>query len=78
MNKRRNWYEQKVDDTYKVLHDMMLSSVCIYSLSSHVVVVTLCVLCTIYIYIYIPIAGHLFTIMFNLLCGIWTIQSTGV
>jgi len=25
MNKRRNWYEQKVDDTYKVLHDVMLS-----------------------------------------------------
>ena len=26
MNKRRNWYEQKVDDTCKALHDMMLSS----------------------------------------------------
>ena len=26
MNKRRNWYEQKVDNTYKVLHDLMLSS----------------------------------------------------
>jgi len=26
MNKRRNWYEQKVDDTYRVLHDVMLSS----------------------------------------------------
>jgi len=25
MNKRRNWYEQKVDDTCKVLHDVMLS-----------------------------------------------------
>jgi len=26
MSKRRNWYEQKVDDTCKVLHDVMLSS----------------------------------------------------
>ena len=26
MNKRMNWYEEKVDDTGKVLHDMMLSS----------------------------------------------------
>ena len=26
MNKRRNWYEQEVDNTCKVLHDVMLSS----------------------------------------------------